>query len=943
MGARRRPVGKAMSQHAYADLVLDMLFQPVATKSLDKILRDPINIKSLNVHRLKLGLASRNLWLSSPHIAECHRFFLLSARSLFQQIILAHEKSFQAENFLLIKSIFFSAQFIESGFREMEENLINSIPRVNMEELHARMIRLKGYDDTNVGVSQPPIVEPFNSSSIGCSWVPTAIVEGVRNSFGELVFESMMSPITNNKSHAVGDGLDGYDEASQIRTAFRVLQNPKVIDEEITQVVDDEGGRSSSSIPLFSPNDLANEGGLVTESVISSCSNKEGFVDNVSASPIGGGVEELVTTGSTSNRVGMAGKPGSCVSKHGVPDEVTVSGAKVVIPMAVVDDMCLKFTNTLYGYFIGQRIAFPIVEDYVKHAWAKFGFEHVMLRNGFFLFKFSSLEGMTKVLDGGPWFIKSMPIFLHTWVPNTRLEREKITKVPVWVRIHNVPSVVYYKVGISLIAKQLGRIIRFDAGTNDMCKNPWGRYSYARVLIELSADLDVLESIDVAIPLPKGKGHYMEVLDVEYEWWPSWCSKCICFNHDDDVCPLRRKRVTKDSTQKDIEVKRKVHSTKAGQTSDKGKNGAWGVSTKPKLAYQPVSKPATKKKNRGSQPDVGAAIKPTNGDSTSIGTSNDALKIDFGAATVEDGHTQFEQPEPEDAHASFGGVEPVGESGVNVVPLHSTTEGLWDSHNDGASTSVTYSDFDNSSSFTTIVKSPMKRVTFADEDEVYKNYDDFEMYSKFKNGSPKDFQLLLFSMFIWSVAHVVHVSFKNEKLEPTCLCRFGARYAFPTSGNEVPRQDSDVLNPKQSTESFKVWEDVEDQPEPMSFGNFRTSKGSHGINFSEVEMEDIFEEPIVDIDISDAKNLLAVVEYVQDLYTHYRRTESYGMVSPDYMLTQQSETSQETSLHHVEAQLKYLYSLLDLMITFGNGLHSDFMVAHRTVYCSCVHLAKDEA
>ena len=29
---------KSLSQHAYADLVPDMLFQPVATKSLDKIL-----------------------------------------------------------------------------------------------------------------------------------------------------------------------------------------------------------------------------------------------------------------------------------------------------------------------------------------------------------------------------------------------------------------------------------------------------------------------------------------------------------------------------------------------------------------------------------------------------------------------------------------------------------------------------------------------------------------------------------------------------------------------------------------------------------------------------------------------------------------------------------------------------------------------------------------
>ncbi|GKB17434.1 hypothetical protein Tco_0851357, partial [Tanacetum coccineum] len=77
---------KSLGQHAYADLVPNMLFQPVATKFLDKILRDPIGIKNLNAHRLKLKLASHNLWLSSPHIPECHHFFLFSARSLFQQL-----------------------------------------------------------------------------------------------------------------------------------------------------------------------------------------------------------------------------------------------------------------------------------------------------------------------------------------------------------------------------------------------------------------------------------------------------------------------------------------------------------------------------------------------------------------------------------------------------------------------------------------------------------------------------------------------------------------------------------------------------------------------------------------------------------------------------------------------------------------------------------------
>ena len=38
-------------------------------------------------------------------------------------------------------------------------------------------------------------------------------------------------------------------------------------------------------------------------------------------------------------------------------------------------------------------------------------------------------------------------------------------------------------------------------------------------------------------------------------------------------------------------------------------------------------------------------------------------------------------------------------------------------------------------------------------------------------------------------------------------------------------------------------------------------------------MEDLEEEPIPDIDSCDAKNPLAVVEYVEDIYNFYRQTE----------------------------------------------------------------------
>lgn len=38
-------------------------------------------------------------------------------------------------------------------------------------------------------------------------------------------------------------------------------------------------------------------------------------------------------------------------------------------------------------------------------------------------------------------------------------------------------------------------------------------------------------------------------------------------------------------------------------------------------------------------------------------------------------------------------------------------------------------------------------------------------------------------------------------------------------------------------------------------------------------MEDIAEDPVLDIDSCDKKNQLAVVEYIDDLYTFYKQAE----------------------------------------------------------------------
>ncbi|GKB57055.1 reverse transcriptase domain-containing protein [Tanacetum coccineum] len=77
----------------------------------------------------------------------------------------------------------------------------------------------------------------------------------------------------------------------------------------------------------------------------------------------------------------------------------------VCLPLEAIDEIKAHFMNTLYGFPVGKRLAFPMVENYVKHAWAKFGLKRVMMHNGFFKFQFDSKTGMEKVMEGGPWRI----------------------------------------------------------------------------------------------------------------------------------------------------------------------------------------------------------------------------------------------------------------------------------------------------------------------------------------------------------------------------------------------------------------------------------------------------------------------------------------------------------------------------------------------------------
>ncbi|GKE50324.1 zinc knuckle CX2CX4HX4C containing protein [Tanacetum coccineum] len=115
------------------------------------------------------------------------------------------------------------------------------------------------------------------------------------------------------------------------------------------------------------------------------------------------------------------------------------NGVNISIPCKVVEKVSACLEHTLYGYFIGKRLAFPVVEYYARNNWGKHGLKRFMMNTkGFFFFKFESKVGLEAVLESGPWMIRNTPIILKKWLMSTSLLKKELTRIPIWVKLHDV-------------------------------------------------------------------------------------------------------------------------------------------------------------------------------------------------------------------------------------------------------------------------------------------------------------------------------------------------------------------------------------------------------------------------------------------------------------------------------------------------------------------------
>ncbi|GKD47628.1 cytokinin dehydrogenase 3-like protein [Tanacetum coccineum] len=272
------------------------------------------------------------------------------------------------------------------------------------------------------------------------------------------------------------------------------------------------------------------------------------------------------------------------------------NGIDVVVPVESIRAISNRLANTAYGFFLGKKVAYPVVVNYVRNTWGKYGLVRSMFSSstGLFSFQFISMDGLDAMLENGPWFIQNNPLILKKLHPDENLLKEDVSIVPVWVKLYGVPVTSFSEDGLSAIATKLGTPLMLDSYTSDMCMQSWGRSSYARVMIELQPDVELKDNIVVAMPKITREGHYTCNVHVEYEWKPPRCSFCKVFGHFHEDC---------------------LKNTGAGEkkTVKKPSQTSRGVQVGPKMGFKPQKeyRPIFKKPDASSSGNKKKGVEPT--------------------------------------------------------------------------------------------------------------------------------------------------------------------------------------------------------------------------------------------------------------------------------------------------------------------------------------------
>eukprot|EP00253_Pinus_taeda_P023327 PITA_23327 len=123
---------------------------------------------------------------------------------------------------------------------------------------------------------------------------------------------------------------------------------------------------------------------------------------------------------------------------------------------------------------------------------------------GFFIVKFTSQEVRDTVISSGPWFWGTSGLFVTPWFPDFDPNKMTVTKMPVWVRLYNLPLHFWHERVLEGIGNNIGKYVKTDLERIDE-----RIYTFARICVEVDLSKGLLDNIRLVYKqqnwLQKGK------------------------------------------------------------------------------------------------------------------------------------------------------------------------------------------------------------------------------------------------------------------------------------------------------------------------------------------------------------------------------------------------------------------------------------------------------
>ncbi|GKC73793.1 RNA-directed DNA polymerase, eukaryota, reverse transcriptase zinc-binding domain protein [Tanacetum coccineum] len=226
-----------------------------------------------------------------------------------------------------------------------------------------------------------------------------------------------------------------------------------------------------------------------------------------------------------------------------IPTGINENGDEVVIfEEELVREGSKKWQLTICGQFVRCNMPIGELKYNLRRMWGRHGLAEIIAEgNDLMVFKFKNAEGMNYVLDQSLWMVNGKPLVVQKWDPNVCFEKAEPCKIPIWVKLLNVPLEAWSVRGISALASRLGKPIMMDNTTVHMCHHGSGRAGYARILVEIEAKKGIHDKIKIVYKDALNCTKQTKFVKVEYNWKPALCVHCEVFGHSDKTCKVQMK------------------------------------------------------------------------------------------------------------------------------------------------------------------------------------------------------------------------------------------------------------------------------------------------------------------------------------------------------------------------------------------------------------------